>query len=104
MKVIKRLMAKDGGTYQKDGQTKNSYMQCGVVMIDEATGERSYKIKGYPINFDGWLNEWDLPGENIANNAGLNQPQQMQQQAPQQNYQQQGYQQAPQGGYNPNNG
>ncbi len=81
MKVIKRLMAKDGSTYQKDGQTKNGYMECGVVMEDEK-GQRSYKIKGLPINFDGWLGEWDLRGANVANSSGLNQKPAQQQQAP----------------------
>ena len=74
-------MAKDGGTYQKDGQTKNSYMECGVVMENEQ-GERSYKIKGLPVNFDGWLNEWDLRGAHTANQAGLNQQQPAPPQAP----------------------
>ena len=89
-------MAKDGSTYQKEGQTKNGYMECGVIMENDQ-GERSYKIKGLPINFDGWLNEWDLRGANIANNAGLNNK--APQQAPQQNYQQQ----PQQGGYQNNN-
>lgn len=95
-RVIKRLMAKDGSTYQKDGQTKNGYMECGVVLEDDS-GERSYKIKGLPINFDGWLGEWELRAANTGAQAGLNQPQQGYQQAPQSRPQQapQNFQQPP---------
>lgn len=75
-KVIKRLMAKDGSTYQKNGQTKNGYMRCGIILKDDQDGSISIKISGLPIAFDGWLSAWDLEGQNAQNQAG------MQQQAP----------------------
>ena len=75
-KAIKRLMAKDGSTYRgADGSTKNGYMRCGVLMQDEENGEMSVKITGLPINFDGWLNCWDLEGQKVKQDNDLNQSQ-----------------------------
>ena len=81
-RAIKRLMAKDGSTYQKNGETKNGYMRCGVMLKDDQTGEISIKISGLPIAFDGWLSSWDMEGQKVQQDAGLQQaPQAPQQQA-----------------------
>ena len=87
-KVIKRLMAKDGSTYQKEGQQKNGYMRCGVMLKDDQNGEISIKISGLPISFDGWLSAWDLEGKNINNQQAQQQQPQQYQQAQQQGQQQ----------------
>lgn len=94
-KVIKRLMAKDGSTYQKNGETKNGYMRCGVLLQDDQNGELTIKITGLPIHFDGWLSTWELEGQSAVNKANN-------QQGGQQQAQQQNQQQAPQGGYDQN--
>ena len=105
-RAIKRLMAKDGSTYTgKDGSQKNGYTRCGVLLKDDQTGEAAIKINTLPVNFDGWISFWDMEGDKVKQDAGLNQssPQQyQQQQAPQQYQQQQApqqyqQQQAPQG-------
>ena len=57
MAVIKKIMAKKG-TYMKDGQEKNAYMQCGVMMENE--NGVSIKLDALPTQFDGWLSLWDL--------------------------------------------
>lgn len=81
--VIKRLMAKNGSTYpdQKTGEQKNSYTRCGVLMQDDSTGEFTVKVEALPVNFDGWLNCWELDGDKVKQDSGMNQ-------APQQNFQQ----------------
>jgi len=60
MKPIKRLTAKKG-TYpdQQTGDQKNAYMNVGVLMQDEK-GDYCVKIEALPVNFDGWINAWDL--------------------------------------------
>lgn len=83
-KVIKKLMAKNGSTYTgNDGQQKNSYTRCGVLMIDTDTKEVSIKIEALPIDFNGWINCWDLDGDNVKEKAGLNQGAQQQASPPQ---------------------
>jgi len=79
MKAIKRLMAKSG-TYKdrETGQDKNSYTRCGVLMKNEQ-GEVSIKLEALPVNFDGWLNCWDLESSQAKQAAAPK----MQAQAPQ---------------------
>jgi len=63
MKPIKRLTAKKG-TYQdkQTGDQKNAYMNVGVLMQDE-NGEYCMKIEALPVNFDGWINAWEMDNE-----------------------------------------
>ena len=62
MKVIKKLMVPNGEyTDRKTGETKTSWLQCGVLQHD---GGDKYKVKldCVPVgkDFEGWFQCFDL--------------------------------------------
>jgi hypothetical protein len=57
MGVKWELVAK-AGEYEKNGETKTRYHNCGVV-IERADGSYTAKIESLPVHFDGWLNLWE---------------------------------------------
>lgn len=52
MAVQYKVIAK-GGEYQKDGQTKTRYIDCGVVM--DGRHGLVMKLDVIPAVFDGWF-------------------------------------------------
>ena len=52
--AIKYELTAKSGTYMKDGQEKNSYTRCGVVLTTK-DGGFIVKIEALPVNFDGWM-------------------------------------------------
>lgn len=53
MAIKKYLTAKSGTYKNKQGEEKNSYTRCGVLM--ETKNGDMIKLEALPINFDGWL-------------------------------------------------
>ena len=67
MKKIKKLVGITG-TYQKDGQTKNSYMTVGGL-FQRDDGSFCVKLDALPLGeFNGWLNAYDLEEDRQQNN------------------------------------
>ena len=76
MAVIKKVIAKKGTYTDHNGNEKNSYMQCGVL-IQNNDGDLSVKLEGLPTSFDGWLSMWDMEprgGNNQSNRQPNSQP------------------------------
>jgi len=75
MKPIKQLKAKTG-TYKdrQTGEEKNSYSRVGTL-FQRDDGSFCVKIDSIPVNFDGWVNAWDLPSEGARQAAQAPAPQ-----------------------------
>ena len=59
MKRVKKLVAVAGSYTSADGQERKRYHNCGFV-LERADGSRAMKVDSVPVNWDGWLNEYDL--------------------------------------------
>lgn len=73
------LFARGEAYKDKNGDDKNYWIKCGVV-IDNKSGGQSIKLESLPVNFDGWLvMKEPKPKDNKPDNAteskpALNQP------------------------------
>ncbi len=54
MPIVYEISAKSGTYKDKQGNEKNSYTRCGVVMTTKNGGQMA-KIEALPVHFDGWL-------------------------------------------------
>jgi hypothetical protein len=55
MAIKYSLTAKSGQYKDAQGNLKNSYVRCGVVMNGKNDGEYVIKLEALPVNFDGWI-------------------------------------------------
>lgn len=65
-KVVYEVAAKTGKYIDKNGQEKNRWTKCGVIL----QGEKglSLKLEVIPVGFDGWLSLFE-PKERQQNNS-----------------------------------
>jgi hypothetical protein len=65
MKRYKRAVAVTG-EYQKDGETKKSYMTIGTLMQYD-DGGFALKLDAVPTNFNGWVSFYDFDEDRKQN-------------------------------------
>ena len=64
MQIIKNAVCVTG-TYEKNGETKKQYTRVGKLFKYDDGGV-CLKMDSVPVNFDGWINFYDLDDQKPA--------------------------------------
>ena len=68
MKPIKKAVCTVGKYTDRNGQEKNQYVTVGKLMKRE-DGSVCLKMDSVPVNFNGWINFYDLEENRPQQNA-----------------------------------